>query len=175
MTPLQLDACVTLVRDRLIAAGLCGGSVTAFRETPTQEDDLPTADVFVGEDQGSPDGDTRTGHIRLIHETKIGVEIRGVSNDGTALRTYLSTEAGKVYAAILPVFHYIFPKAEGMGGVRIAYVIPPEAGRVEGRAMILFEILHRQSWEPPTDGIPAFTSVRVTTPTGPAGGATPPQ
>jgi hypothetical protein len=171
MTPLQLDAVVTTVKDRLIAAGLCGGSVTAFRETPTQDDDLPTADVFIGEDSGTPDGDPRTGHVMLIHETKLGIDIRAAAPDGVALRTLLSTEAMKVYAAILPEFYALMPYAEGLAAARIAYVIPPESGAVIGRAMVQFEILHRQSWEPTTTD--AFNAMTITTPGGLSGGAAP--
>ena len=171
MTPATLDTVVTTIKARLIAAGLCGGSVTAFRETPTQDDDLPTADVFIGEDSGTPAGDSRTGPVHMVHETKIGVDIRAAAADGVALRSLLSAEAMKVYAAILPEFHDLVPKAEGLAAVRIAYAIPPEAGAVTGRAMVQFEVLHRQMWLPATSGLPAFTTVTTTTPTGPAGGA----
>lgn len=161
MTPVQLEALGAAAVQRLIAAGLCGGKVTFQRDTPTQEGELPTADVFVAEDSGEPAGDPRTGYVHLIHTTKLGIEVRMVGPPGAPLRQALATAAGVVYGALLPTFHDWAAKAEGMGGIRHTYVTPTDAGDGVARVLILIDILHRQRWEPPTVDLPEFDTLAV--------------
>lgn len=163
MTPLELETLGAAAVQRLIAAGLCQGRVTFQRDTPTQEGEASTADVFVAEDNGEPAGDPRSGYVHLIHTTKIGIEVRMTGQPGAPLRQALATAAGIVYAALLPTFHDWATGAEGMGGVRHTYVTPADAGDGVARVLILVDVLHRQLWEPPTVGLPDFDTLAVDT------------
>lgn len=146
---------------RLLAAGLFGGSVTRNRETPSRDDQLPTADVFVSDDEGKPMGGGVTGPVGLEHVTKLCIEVRDAGNDGPELRAKLRAAVALVYGTLLPTFHDWAATAEGVGGVRFAYVNPPEGGEVEGRALIQIDILSRTFWEPPTAALPDFSGVTV--------------
>ena len=154
---------------RLIAAGLCAGSVTLNRETPSQEDDLPTADIFISDDDGEPEGRGLSGSLEIVHRTKLCIDVRDRDNEGPPLRAKLAAHRDLVYRTLLPAFHVWAVAAEGCAGVRYAYVTPPEAGEVDGRVLIQIEILSRSFWsEQPVDD---FLTMHVTTPV--AGGDQP--
>ncbi len=148
-------------RTRLIAAGLCAGIVTLNRSTPSRDDDLPTADVFVTEDDGKTTGGGVSGIIAMEHTTKLCIEIRDHDNDGAALRAKLRAHVQKTYDTLLPDFWGWATDAEGCGGARFAYVVPPEAGETEGRALVQIDILWRSYWEPSTAGLVELSEVSI--------------
>ncbi|MGE3064114.1 MAG: hypothetical protein AB7K67_00890 [Hyphomicrobiaceae bacterium] len=158
---LALETWADTAAARLVAAGLCGGSVTRNRETPSRDDALPTADVFVTEDEGQATGGGVTGPVAMRHTAKLAIEIRDHDNDGAALRVKLRGHVQKVYDTLLPTFWLWAAEAEGCGGARFTYVTPPEAGETEGRALIQIDILWRSVWTEDVAALPELAEVSV--------------
>jgi hypothetical protein len=161
MSAAKLETWVAAAQARLIAAGLCAGAVTSNRETPSRDEQLPVADVFVTDDEAKPMGGGVTGTFEFEHTAKLCVEVRDHANDGPELRQKLRAHVDIVYAALLPTFWDWAADAEGCGGARFAYVNPPEAGETEGRALIQFDILYRSTWDPSTAALPNLATVSV--------------
>lgn len=146
----------------LIAAGLCGGSVTRNRDTPSADDDLPTADIFIGDDQASSD-DRRgnQGPLDFTHVAKLGIEIRRKANSGEEGRAELAIDAALVMNTLLPRFFLWAAEAEGCPGYRIAYLTATEGQFVETRVAIQIDIASRSSWPAPADDLPNLEFVRI--------------
>ncbi len=158
------DTWITNVRALLVAANIAGTRITRHRETPTRDDQLPACDLFIADDDGRPSGGSgRIGLPQFDHVTKLGIEIRDGDNSGQALRTKLHAEAQKVFEALLPTWPDWLVDGEGIGGIRTAFDIPPDAGEVTGRVMIQIDLLSQSIWALPSTGLPAFATTSVDT------------
>lgn len=146
----------------LIAANLCAGNVTRNRDTPSQDDELPTADVFIGEDNArSSSRAGNQGYLQFEHTAKLGIEIRRAENDGVAARAALVIDVGIVMDTLLRRFFEWADDAEGCTGYRVAYLTATEGTYTEARAAISIDIASHSGWPAPDAGLPDFTSTSV--------------
>ncbi len=135
------------IRSRLLVAGVAGVSVTEHRETPTRDEQLPTCDIFIAGDEARPTaGSGRTGLPQFEHVTKLGIEIRDVSNDGSTLRRTLHERSQRVLDALLPTWPEWLVDGEGIGGLMVMFDVPPDAGEVTGRVQISIDLLWQSQW-----------------------------
>lgn len=165
----DLEAFVSSIAQRLIALNFCGGSVTESRMTPSQDEQLPTADVFVSGDEASPAGDARAGVPHFIHRTQLTVQVTDQGNTGKALKAKLETHARIVMGVVLkdPTLRVTLEQQlglEGIGRVSRVYDQPPEGRQMTARVQVQFELLHRSRWDPDTDALPDLETVSVIVP-----------
>lgn len=157
----QLETFVEAVRAQLLAAGLCSGNVIKTPYTPSRDEQLPQARVFVGHDDGRPHGNPRTGYVKLDHTSQLVVEIIAKGNTGVDLKAALCGYAELVMTSLMRDQSWGGQVLEGIGGVRQIYDQPVEGNHVLGRVQVQIDALWRSEWIPgaPAD---AFQSTGVT-------------
>ncbi len=158
---LFLEALVESVRAQLAAAQLCGGAVTKNADTPTKDEKLPRADVFVAADDFRPDGDARTGYPTFVHTSKLVVEITDKGNGGPALKAKLCAHADQALAILLCDLRWWGSIVEGVGGGAQTYNQPPEGLHTTGAVQLQLDVLWRSAWPPPTASLPNFNTASV--------------
>lgn len=159
---LQPEIWANNARTLLVAAGLCAGNVTRNRDTPSRDDELPTADLFIGSDEARSESRRgNQGHLQFDHKTTLGIEIRRGENDGPEARAKLAIDAALVLNTLLPRFWDWAPQAEGCTGYRLAYLTATEGALVESRVAIQIEITSHSDWPAPSEDLPDLQSIGV--------------
>lgn len=161
---LFIDRLVDRVVTQLTAANLCGGNVERDRNEPSDDDDLPCANVFATNDAGKPAGDARAGIPHLEHTTKIVVEVRMRANSGVTLKKAMLAAGDAVAANLLCNLAWMGTRsdgAEGVAGVTQVYNQPPDGNGRTGEVQVQLDVLWRSIWEPETGDMPDLSTVGI--------------
>ena len=159
------EAIVLGARDAIAAAAIPGLTVAADHGQPTQEERLPFCDVFVGLDDAGPDGDPRTGIVRLVNRVALAIEITARGNSQREAKAWLAAAGETVLTKLLTTREWALlasePVIEGFGHVRRAYVAPPDGNHVLVKLQIEIQVLARSRFAPDAAALPDFATLSL--------------
>lgn len=161
---LQAEEWADNARDLLVAAGLLGSAdrITRNRDSPSSDDQLPTADIFIGSDEARSESRRgNQGFLQFDHKLTLGIEIRRAEDDGEEARAKLAIDAALVLDTLLPRFFSWAAGAEGCPGYRTAFLTATEGTKTEARVAIQIEITSHSEWPAPDNDLPDLNVISV--------------